>query len=337
MEPQQNRMRNLTQRLMKGDLNEEEAAPAPPAPGLPANAANAFPVSTIQPDECRHWRFHNRPPDELTEETCRDLIDSMRTERRNLVPIIVRPIDEGTLRYEIIAGARRHYALSFLREREQLDVQLVANIHPNLTDAQAFEIADKENRNREDITPYARALDYAQALDNWYPSQKALASALGMKEPTLSAYLSLAKLPQEIVNAYNKPRDISMRHAQLLTSALRRSTERTKILERASKLRRVNLRRRSAHKEPLSGSEVTRRLVNEPRARTKRVTHDIHDADRNLVGTFAVQHEGDVQTLTLRLNASHHVANDPERVGTTLLPVLRALRMDPDPDGQEPA
>ena len=97
--------------------------------------------------------------------------------------------------YEVICGARRHFAISWLR----------ANNYPqfryDLTDEEAFRLADIENRDRADLSDYERARDYAHALDLYYGGkQRNMAARLEVSGAWLSRYLYLARLP-EIVSS----------------------------------------------------------------------------------------------------------------------------------------
>ena len=71
----------------------------------------------------------------------------------------------------------------------------------NLTDEEAFRLSDIENRDREDISDYERATDYADALGRYYENrQNAMAERLEVSEAWLSRYLLLAKTPKPDVS-----------------------------------------------------------------------------------------------------------------------------------------
>ena len=90
-----------------------------------------------------------------------------------------------------------------------------------LTDEEAFRLADIENRDREDISDYERARDYAQAVEHYYDGkQKRMAERLEISEGWLSRYLQLAKLPDEVVAAFASIRDLHEVHARTLKPLL---------------------------------------------------------------------------------------------------------------------
>ncbi|NRB03478.1 MAG: ParB N-terminal domain-containing protein, partial [Rhodobacteraceae bacterium] len=69
----------------------------------------------IDPAECRMWERHNRDYALLNEENCRDLIDGLKSQGRQEFPAIVRRLEGEEHAYEVICGARRHFAVSWLR------------------------------------------------------------------------------------------------------------------------------------------------------------------------------------------------------------------------------
>ena len=166
---------------------------------------------------CRMWEKHNRAYDLLTEDNCRDLIDGIRSQGQQEFPAIVRRLPVGDpAEYEVICGARRHFAVSWLNANNYPQFRYLIEVR-DLTDEEAFRLADIENRDREDISDYERARDYAAAVQNYYGGkQKLMAQRLEVSEAWLSRYLQLAKLPGEIVSAYASIRDIKELHARQL-------------------------------------------------------------------------------------------------------------------------
>ena len=70
----------------------------------------------VDPASCVMWARHNRAYELLSEENCRDLIDSIRAQGQQEFPAIVRRLPAGQgAEYEVICGARRHFAISWLR------------------------------------------------------------------------------------------------------------------------------------------------------------------------------------------------------------------------------
>ncbi|MGR3491459.1 MAG: ParB/RepB/Spo0J family partition protein [Shimia sp.] len=194
----------------------------------------------VDPARCRMWAGHNRAYDLLTEETCRDLIDGIRAQGRQEFPAIVRRLtDNDRYDYEVICGARRHFAVSWLRANNFPDFRYLIEVR-DLTDEEAFRLGDIENRDREDISDYERASDYRIALDRYYGGkQKAMAERLEVSEGWLSRHLELARLPSSIVLAFPSIRDLKEVHARQLKPLLKEPRLRAKVLNAADDLARV--------------------------------------------------------------------------------------------------
>ena len=122
----------------------------------------------VDPARCRMWHGHNRDYAGLSEERCRDLIDSLKAQGKQEVPALVRRIrDDPDFDFEVISGARRHWSVSWLRSHNYPDFRFLVEIR-ELTDEEAFRLSDIENRAREDISDFERARDYLRALEAYY-------------------------------------------------------------------------------------------------------------------------------------------------------------------------
>ncbi|THH34324.1 ParB/RepB/Spo0J family partition protein [Aliishimia ponticola] len=194
----------------------------------------------VDPATCTMWDRHNRAYAELNEDNTRDLIDGLLSQGQQEFPAIVRrlrPAHEGQgPEFEVICGARRHFAVSWLR----------ANNYPRflylieereLTDEEAFRLADIENRDREDISDYERARDYAAALNHYYGGlQKVMAERLQVREEWLSRYLNLGRLDPIIIAAFPSVRDIREVHARQLKPLMKASAGAEAILAEAQRI-----------------------------------------------------------------------------------------------------
>jgi ParB family chromosome partitioning protein len=191
----------------------------------------------VDPARCRIWEGHNRDYAALNEETCADLIESFKAEGRQNFPAIVRRVEgDPDHSFEVICGARRHWTVCWMRAHHQADFKFL--IEPReLTDEEAFRIADLENRSRRDLSDYERACDYARAVDRYYGgSQQRMAERLEVSKSWLSRYLDLARLPAAIVAAFASPHAIGISHAAILAPLLRADDQRDRIVAEAKRL-----------------------------------------------------------------------------------------------------
>lgn len=133
----------------------------------------------------------------------------------NVQPIKVRPIasiDEEPS-YEIVFGHRRHEAC------RQLGL-LVSAMVDNLDDKALFVEMERENRSRKDLSGWEQGVMYQRALDmKLFPSNRKLADAIGVDLGNLGRALSLARLPAEIVSAFNSPLDLQFRWSKPLSES----------------------------------------------------------------------------------------------------------------------
>ncbi len=198
----------------------------------------------VDPATCVMWARHNRAYDLLTEENCRDLIDSIRAQGQQEFPAIVRkrPAGQGA-EYEVICGARRHFAVSWLRANNYAQFRYLIEVR-DLTDEEAFRLADIENRDRADLSDYERACDYLQALDIYYGGkQKTMAARLEVSEAWLSRYLHLARLPKPILDAWPRITEIRELHARSVRPMLQDAED--KVLAEAAAISAEQARARA--------------------------------------------------------------------------------------------
>jgi ParB family chromosome partitioning protein len=212
-------------------------------------------VRRVDPDRCRIWARHNRRYDLLSPESCSDLIEGFRQQGGQEFPAIVRRVTDGApFDYEVISGARRHWTARFLKYDFLIEER-------QLSDLEAFRLSDVENRHREDLSDYERAVDYLLALDLYYDgSQKQMAMNLERSEGWLSRYLDLARLDPVVMEAVRDVREITVNQARVIKPLLGGRT-RTAVLEKAREFASLPVK--------LSAQEVFRSLTSvaaEPKA-----------------------------------------------------------------------
>jgi ParB family chromosome partitioning protein len=191
----------------------------------------------VDPARCRMWVRHNRRYDLLNEESCADLLESLRAQGEQEFPAIVRRVEgDPAFDYEVICGARRHWSVSYLRTVEHRDLKFLVE-ERELSDEAAFRLADIENRSRKDICDYERALDYRSAVETYYAGvARRMAERLEVSEVWLSRFLELAKLPEEVVNAFGDIRNLKENHARLIKPMLANADMRPRVLASSRKI-----------------------------------------------------------------------------------------------------
>lgn len=224
----------------------------------------------VDPACCRIWEGHNRDYGALDQETCADLIESFKAQGRQEVPAIVRRVDnDPTHTYEVVCGARRHWTVSWMRTHSYPEFKFL--IEPReLTDEEAFRVADLENCSRRDLSDYERATDYARAVARYYDgSQQRMAERLEVTKSWLSRYLELAKLPTDIIAAFGSPHVIGISHGASLAPLLRAEEQRERLLTEARTLQTEQRALTANGAAPISPAAVVQRLVAAANSRPK--------------------------------------------------------------------
>jgi ParB family transcriptional regulator, chromosome partitioning protein len=256
--------------ILTGDFEEAPAENAPKlSEGIIASRSTALArlatgkvvtdrTEFIDPARCKPWRLHNRDLDHLTAESCADLIDAFHAAKRQRIPAIVRRLaGDPDFDYEIIAGVRRWWTVKWLRANHHPEFDFLVTVQ-KLTDEEAFRVSDVENRSRKDITDWERAQEYTKALVEFYDgAQSKMAEHLNISKSWLSRLIDVARLPQEIVEAFSDRHDITVRIARDLKPLSGDPHARARMHERSLALQEA----RNERGECFSGAEVAKQLI----------------------------------------------------------------------------
>ncbi|RSU45724.1 ParB/RepB/Spo0J family partition protein [Sphingomonas sp. S-NIH.Pt15_0812] len=220
----------------------------------------------LDPTRVKVWEGNARSYRHLTEESCRELIDSILAEGGQKVPAVVRRIEgDPDHDYEVIAGTRRHWSIRWLRANHYPDMQFLAQV-AQLDDEAAFRLADLENRARADVSDLERARNYRVALASHYGNhQTRMAERLKLSKGWLSKMLKIATLPDTVVDAFASPAELALRPAYALAQLLDDPDGQPAILATAERLAAEQRARRADRQPPLPASEVLHRLQDAPR------------------------------------------------------------------------
>jgi ParB family chromosome partitioning protein len=158
-------------------------------------------VETIQPG-----KFN--PRKSFAEDDLQELTVSI-SEKGLVQPLVVRPLKDGSGRYEIVAGERRW------RAAQRAGVSSIPVIIREVGDSEALEIAIIENVQRSDLNPIEEAAGYQELLDKFSYRQEDLAQRIGKSRSHLTNTLRLLKLPKDVQNLVRSG-GLSAGHARAL-------------------------------------------------------------------------------------------------------------------------
>ena len=216
----------------------------------------------LDPSRVKIWPGNARHYSKLNEHNCADLLDALVAEGGQKIPAIVRRLDgDPDADYEVIAGSRRHWSISWLRKHSYPDFKFLAHVH-NLDDEAAFRLADIENRSRKDVSDIERARNYLEAINKHYGGkQRRMAERLKVSEGWLSKMLKVASLPDNILAAFGSLDDILLKPAYELAKAYD-DNERKKGINTEARV--IALEQEAlilGGKKPLTATQVIKRLV----------------------------------------------------------------------------
>lgn len=190
-----------------------------------ATKSISYQYTEIEPSNCVPWKYANRLV--VNETTCHDLIESMKLIGQK-IPIIVRQKEGSNGQYELICGARRLFACTALNLK-------VKAVIAKLSDKEALLVMDAENREREDISPYERALEYKSWVSSGiFKNYKEAMEEAGFKKSWFSKLISLADLDPTIVQAFGLPKNIKQNWGYKIIQLCKQNNNvRNKIIEKA--------------------------------------------------------------------------------------------------------
>jgi ParB family transcriptional regulator, chromosome partitioning protein len=256
----------------------------------------------LDPARVRIWPGNARVYVNLTETGCRELIDSILAEGGQKVPAVVRRVEGDPLYdYEVIAGTRRHWSISWLRTHSYPDMLFVAQVQA-LDDESAFRLADLENRARKDVSDLERARNYAAALESHYGGhQTRMADRLNLSKGWLSKMLKVAAIPDSVVAAFASPDELRLKPAYPLAQALDDPSVAISIAAAASIISVEQEERKAAGLPPHSPADVMRRLLSAPTAFAEKDAPLVVNSKygRTAVSILSANRQG----ITVRLHA----------------------------------
>ena len=132
-----------------------------------------------------------QPRRRFDKERLAELADSIRA--KGLVqPILVRPQQGASNRYQLIAGERRW------RAAQLAQLHVIPAIIREMGDEEAHELALIENVQRADLSAVEEAEGYRQLIENFGYTQEQISEIIGKSRSHIANLLRLLTLPQEV-------------------------------------------------------------------------------------------------------------------------------------------
>lgn len=207
-----------------------------PNPALNEAAESGVSELTVSTDNCRLWEYNDRIYEGLSMENCKSLVDDIQINSQ-LQPVIARRDPEGKKEYQIIIGTRRFWACSHIPAKK-IKIALI-----DVDDKQAYKIMRSENEERDDTTPYEKAVNAKKVIAEIYNgNQKNYCLENDIGEGTLSNWMAIADMEPEILGVIANRFEIAVKSAIQLRSLMNKSSKAKKaILEKTREIKSKNL------------------------------------------------------------------------------------------------
>jgi len=186
------------------------------------------PLRKLDPSVIKASKWANRHEASYLTTEFQELKAEIAAAGGNVQPIKVRPMPvlngstpQSEPVYELIFGHRRHRACA------ELGLPVLAAIE-EASDVSLFEQMERENRGRKNLSAWEQGAMYRRALDDGlYSSLRRLAESLGVDVSLVSKSVSLARLPETVVAAFQSPLDIQFRWAAPLAEVMQKDPDGT--------------------------------------------------------------------------------------------------------------
>ena len=190
----------------------------------------------------------SQPRTQFDEEALDELADSIR-QLGVIQPVTVRKDDDG--KYIIISGERRW------RAARRAELKTLPAFIREVDDETLYAMALVENIQRQDLNAIEIALGMQRLIDECHLTQDALSEKVGKKRSSVSNYLRLLKLPDEVQLAL-KEGLISMGHAKAIAGAPADRQVRLlqKCIRKAMSVRQVEETARALAERPARTTEI---------------------------------------------------------------------------------
>ena len=185
---------------------------------------NQLPISDLAPNKYQPRKIFDKA-------SLEDLTNSIK-ERGMIQPIIVRKLNEGNTKFEIIAGERRWLAA------QRAGLHNVPVVVTDADDLKSLEFAIVENVQRNDLNPLEEARGYKRLIDDFSYDQEKVSRFIGKSRSYISNSLRILNLPEDVIRLIES-KQISFGHAKILVGLENSSFVANKIIEKKLSVRQA--------------------------------------------------------------------------------------------------
>jgi len=225
-----------------------------------------------------------------------EMVHSIR-EKGVISPILVRPVKEGKIKYEIIFGERRYRAsCQVAKENGGLAKHRIPVLVRDLDDSEAFDLMTIENLQRQDLTELEEARSFKYYLDrNGEESAVTLAEKIGISTAYIRRRVAVLSLPRYILKAWDKG---ILKYGHL--EALSRLSDKAFIKSLYKDIVRDHF---NQYVEPVTVAELRDRIA----SRSPLLDSALFDAKQ--AGCFTCPQNSDVQKTLFAIEAEDRKCN----------------------------
>lgn len=173
-----------TGELAREGVEQQEGAPSEIVPAPAGSYFAEIDVHDIRPNP-------RQPRAVFDADDLAELVDSIR-EVGLLQPIVVRPLTDEPVGFELVMGERR------LRAAREAGLAAIPAIVRNTEEADLLRDALLENLHRANLNPLEEAAAYQQMLDDFGCTQDELSQRIKRSRPQISNTIRLLKLPAPV-------------------------------------------------------------------------------------------------------------------------------------------
>ncbi|GIU67664.1 ParB/RepB/Spo0J family partition protein [Candidatus Phycosocius spiralis] len=208
-------------------------------------------------------RNKSQPRRQFHEDELQTLAESLK-QHGILQPLLLRPLENGSGKYEIVAGERRW------RAAQLAGLHSVPALIRNFDDLTTLEVSIVENVQRADLNPIEEAMAFQQLVERFGRTQQAIADAIGRSRAHVSNTIRLLTLPESVQNLV-KTGEISAGHARAIIQAPDPFVAARLIIDQGLSVR--DAEKLASNRDPKMGR--TTRSTSQADADSKALAHDL--------------------------------------------------------------